>query len=77
MERAFILLNVETGTEDDVLKELKKIQFVEEAFVAYGGYDLIAKVKANDMKDLKDSVSHKIRSLDKVRTTFTLIVVQE
>ena len=51
MPRAFLLLNVETGSEDFVLNQLKKMDFVEEAYVSYGGYDLIIKVKAINMKD--------------------------
>jgi DNA-binding Lrp family transcriptional regulator len=77
MPRAFILLNVETGAEDTVLNELRKMEFVEEAYVSYGGYDLIVKVRAVDMKELKESVTHKIRSLDKVRSTLTLIMMEE
>ena len=77
MPRAFILLNVETGAEDIVLNELKKMEFVEEAFVSYGGYDLIVRAKATDMRELKEEVTHKIRTLNKVRSTLTLIMMEE
>jgi DNA-binding Lrp family transcriptional regulator len=77
MPRAFLLLNVETGSEDFVLNQLKKMDFVEEAYVSYGGYDLIIKVKAVNMTELKESVTHKIRALDKVRSTLTLIMMEE
>jgi DNA-binding Lrp family transcriptional regulator len=77
MPKAFILLNVETGSEDEVLNQLKELTFVEESFVAYGGYDLIIRVKAESMTELKETVSHKIRTLDKVRSTLTLILMEE
>ncbi len=77
MPRAFLLLNVETGSEDYVLNQLRKMDFVEEAYVSYGGYDLIIRVKATSMTELKDSVTHKIRALDKVRSTLTLIMMEE
>lgn len=32
MPRAFVLLNVETGAEDNVLKQLRKIGVVEDAY---------------------------------------------
>jgi len=32
MPRAYVLINVESGSEDDVLKELKSIEGVEEAY---------------------------------------------
>jgi DNA-binding Lrp family transcriptional regulator len=76
MPVAFVLINSEIGAEEDVLKELKKIRNVKEAYVVYGVYDVIAKVEAETMDKLKDSVSRSIRRLDKVRSTLTMIVVE-
>jgi len=77
MPRAFVLINVESGSEDEVLKELKKIEGVEEAYFSYGVYDLITKIKADTMENLKDMVTRRIRSLNKVRSTLTLIMMEE
>ena len=74
--RAYVLINVESGSEDNVLKELKKMNNVEEAYVSYGVYDLIARVKADNMEELKTSISHKIRAIDQVRSTLTLILME-
>ena len=63
MPRAFVLLNVETGSEDNLLRQLKNIDVVEEAYVSYGVYDLIIRVKADTMEVLKDAVTRKIRTL--------------
>jgi DNA-binding Lrp family transcriptional regulator len=77
MPRAFVLLNVETGSEDNILQQLKKIGAVEEAYASYGVYDLIIKVKASTMEELKETVTHKIRTANKVRSTLTLIIMGE
>ena len=77
MPRAFVLINVESGSEDEVLKDLKKIEGVEESYFSYGVYDLIAKIKADTMENLKDLVTRKIRALSKVRSTLTLIMMEE
>jgi DNA-binding Lrp family transcriptional regulator len=77
MPRAFVLLNVESSSEDNVLKQLKNIRFVEEAYVSYGVYDIIIKVKADTMEDLKEAVTHKIRTINQVRSTLTLIMMEE
>ena len=77
MPRAFVLINVESGSEDEVLKELKKIGGVEEAYFSYGVYDLITKIKADSMDKLKEMVTRQIRSLSKVRSTLTLIMMEE
>jgi len=77
MPRAFVLINVESGSEDEVLKELKKMEGIEEAYFSYGVYDLITRVKADTMENLKDMVSRRIRTLNKVRSTLTLIMMEE
>ncbi len=77
MPRAFVLINVEAGAEDSVLKQVRKIGTVEESYVSYGVYDLVLKVKANSMDELKDIVSHKIRAISEVRSSLTLILTEE
>jgi DNA-binding Lrp family transcriptional regulator len=77
MPRAYVLINVESGSEDDVLKELKALEGVEEAYFSYGVYDLITKIKADTMDKLKEMVTRRVRTLSKVRSTLTLIMMEE
>jgi len=72
---AFVLINAEIGSEGEVLNELKKVEGVEEAYSVYGVYDVIAKVTADSMDKLKDIVTWRIRRLNKVRSTLTMIVI--
>ena len=74
MPTAFVLINAEIGSELDILKNLKKVEGVGEAFAVYGVYDVIARVKADTMDKLKEIVTLHIRRVDKVRSTLTLIV---
>ena len=76
MPLAFVLINAEIGSEDDVLQELRKLGNVKESYVVYGVYDIVAKVEADSMDKLKEIVTWKIRRLDKVRSTLTMIVVE-
>lgn len=76
MPMAFVLINAEIGSEEEVLKELKKVEGVVEAFVVYGVYDVVAKIKADTMDKLKDVVTWHVRRLNKVRSTLTMIVVE-
>ncbi len=76
MPSAFVLINSEIGGENEVLKELRKVPNVKEAHVVYGVYDIIAKVEAEDMDKLKSVITWKIRRLDRVRSTLTMIVVE-
>ncbi|MCD6089292.1 Lrp/AsnC ligand binding domain-containing protein [Candidatus Bathyarchaeota archaeon] len=77
MPKAFVLINTETGFMNEVLKELSKINGVKEAYSVYGVYDIIAKVEAETMEGLKDIVTWKIRKISNVRTTLTMIVIEE
>lgn len=75
MATAFVLINAEIGAESEVLKDMKGIPEVKEAHMVYGVYDIIARVETETMQELKDAISWKIRRLDKVRSTLTMIVV--
>ncbi|MEM2982436.1 MAG: Lrp/AsnC ligand binding domain-containing protein [Candidatus Bathyarchaeia archaeon] len=76
MPSAYVLVNAEIGFEGEVLKDIKKIPNVKEAYVVYGVYDIVAKVEAGTMDELKEVVAWKIRRLDKVRSTLTMIIVE-
>ena len=77
MPTAFVLINTEIGSESEVLAALKKIEAVDEAYMVYGVYDVVAKVKANTMDRLKEIVTWNVRRLDKVRSTLTMMVIEE
>ena len=76
MPMAFVLINAEIGSEEEVLKELKKVEGVVESYVVYGVYDVVAKIRADTMDKLKDVVTWHVRRLNKVRSTLTMIVVE-
>ena len=76
MPIAFVLINAEIGSEGEVLKALREVEGVKEAYSVYGVYDIIAKIEADSMDKLKDVVSWRIRRLDKVRSTLTMIVIE-
>lgn len=77
MPRAFILINTEIDSSiADALKDLKNVEGVDEAFAVYGVYDIIARVRAESMDKLKEIVTWRIRRIDKVRTTLTMMVVE-
>ncbi len=77
MPSAFVLINTEIGAENEVLNALKGIEGIEEAYAVYGVYDIVARVRAETMDKLKEIVTWNIRRLDKVRSTLTMIVIEE
>jgi DNA-binding Lrp family transcriptional regulator len=77
MPCAYIFFSVGSGSEDRVLEELRGIAAVQEAFFSYGVYDLVVKVKTDSMEQLKELVSHRLRIIPDVKSTVTLIQVEE
>ena len=75
MPLAYVLVNAEIGADDEALAAIKKIPNVKEAYLVYGVYDIVAKVEAESLSKLKEVVTSRIRRLDKVRSTLTMIVM--
>ena len=75
MPEAFVLINTQTGFEKTVLQNLMEIKGVEQVFSIYGVYDIIAKVNAESMDKLKELLTWRVRRLENVRSTLTLIVM--
>ena len=74
---AYVLINTEIGCIPEVLVAIKKIKNVTEAHSVYGVYDLVVKVEAETMGKLKDIVTWNIRRLNNVRSTLTMIVMED
>jgi len=76
MALCYVLINVELGFEEKVLKNVSDIPNVKECHRVYGIYDMIAKVEANTLDLLKEIVTWKIRRLSGVRSTVTTVVIE-
>ncbi len=70
--KAYILMTVNLGCETEILKALRKVQGLEEAFYILGDYDIMTEVNANTIDELNQTVSQ-IRKLRNVRSTVTMI----
>jgi len=68
-----MFINSEVGAEDELLERLRKEENVEEAYGVYGAYDIVVKIRASTEKDLKEISTWRIRKLDKVRSTLTVV----
>jgi len=74
---AIILIQTEIGAETKVLDELFKIPEVKEAYIVYGTYDVVLKLEADALEKIREIVTNKIRKLPDIRTTVTMIIVEE
>jgi DNA-binding Lrp family transcriptional regulator len=76
MPKAFVFLNVTTGSETEVLKRLRELPEVKEAYSVYGVYDIVVKVEADSMQHLNEVITRKVRGLDEIRSTLTTIAIE-
>jgi DNA-binding Lrp family transcriptional regulator len=74
---AFVMISAETGKESEVLNGLKKIEDVKEACLTFGAYDIIAKVEAETREKLEEAITGKVRRLNSLRSTLTMMVMEE
>jgi len=73
---AFVLVNVEAGTDKEFLANLKKVPEVKSAYMVYGVYDIVVMIESDTLERLREMVTKKVRQLDKVRSTMTMIVME-
>ena len=73
MNTAFVLINAEMGA--DLSKDLKAIPEVKEYFGVYGVYDYVVRLEANTMEQLTDAITNRIRRMENVRSTLTMMVI--
>ncbi|TRO52193.1 Lrp/AsnC family transcriptional regulator [Candidatus Bathyarchaeota archaeon] len=71
--KAFVLLNTELGQESKIIEALEGVGEIVQIYSLYGIYDLIIEMEAETMDKVKEVVFNKIRRLDNVKSTITLL----
>lgn len=75
MEKAYILIGCELGSETELVTKLLEIDRVKDATVTYGDYDIVVEAETDTEAQMDNLITKKIRKLDRIRTTITLGVV--
>ena len=70
---AYCLLNCDEGSEKRVLDEIKNIDEVKETQETFGPFGAVIKVESNSLKEVKEVLNEKIRCLNGVRSSITLV----
>ena len=76
MAEAYILINCEIGSEEEVITALKNIDSIKEVHGTFGAYDILAKIQSAQVEDLRETITWKIRKIDKIRSTLTLMGIE-
>ena len=74
MHRGFILLNCDLGAEEYIVDELKQMNDVNNAYLTFGAYDVIAEIHAENQNQFEKVIAT-IRKLSRVVSTMTLNVI--
>ena len=75
MSSAYVLINCDIGSEEDVISHLKTIDGVKEVHGTFGAYDVIAKIGSDNHETLRDTLTWKIRKMERIRSTLTLMTI--
>ena len=76
MPTAFVLINAELDSEKYIIEQLNKLECVTNVDSVYGVYDLVIKIEANTMDEVKNIISYNVRRINHVRSTLTMIVIE-
>ncbi len=82
MPTAYVLINSDLGTDEsiiskikEILKDEKDIEFTTQG--VYGIYDIVLKISSDNTDVLRNIITYKIRKINKVQSTLTMMVVEE
>jgi Lrp/AsnC family transcriptional regulator for asnA, asnC and gidA len=73
---AFMGINIEPGFADEVTEGLLKIDEVLEIHEMHGRFDIILKIRAKDLDQMREIVVNKIRKLPRILETELMTVLK-
>ena len=76
MTTDYVLISCDLGFDVEIIDEIKQLEDVKEVHGIFGAYDIIVKLESDDVENLKDIITWKIRKLNRVRSTLTLMAVE-
>ena len=76
MATAYVLINCDLGHDEQIIEGLKHVSDVKEVHGVFGAYVILAKVESANVKTLRETLMWKIRKIDNVRSTLTLIGIE-
>jgi DNA-binding Lrp family transcriptional regulator len=77
MTSAFLFINAEFLFIEDVINKLKEVPEIVDVYEVQGIYDIIARVNSDTEEKLKELVSERIRRIDRITGTVTVIIAKE
>ena len=76
MPKAYVLINGKLGLEKQLVSKLKSVENVVDAHGTLGTFDFIAKVEADSEEKINETIVDKIRKIEDVNSTMTLMAAE-
>ena len=76
MAKAYVLINCDLGSEDDMIRDIKNLEYIKDVTGTFGAYDIVARIEADTPEQLRETITWKIRKKRKIRSTLTLMEVE-
>ncbi len=76
MTTAYVLINCDLGFDTEIIDEIRQLEEVKEAHGIFGAYDIIVKLESDNVENLREVITWKIRKLNRVRSTLTLMATE-
>jgi DNA-binding Lrp family transcriptional regulator len=76
MTSAFLFINAEFLFIEDVINKLKEVPEIVDVYKVQGIYDIVARVNSDTEEKLKELVSERIRRIDRITGTVTVIIAK-
>ena len=73
---AYVLISCDLGFDAEIIDEIKQLEDVKEVRGVFGIYDILVKLESDNVENLRDIITWKIRKLNRVRSTLTLMTIE-
>jgi len=76
MSIAYVLISCDLGFDVEIIDEIKQLEDVKEVRGVFGAYDILVKLESANAEILRETIMWKIRKLNRVRSTLTLMTIE-
>ncbi|MEW5868678.1 MAG: Lrp/AsnC ligand binding domain-containing protein [Chloroflexota bacterium] len=74
--KAFVLIHVQPGLVTEVVRNINRLQGVQEAHMTFGPYDAVAVILADDINHLGRLIARDVQPIPGIIDTLTCLVVE-
>ncbi|MCW4025069.1 MAG: Lrp/AsnC family transcriptional regulator [Candidatus Bathyarchaeota archaeon] len=72
---AFVFINCESPESQLACQDLMRVDGVDEVYRSFGVYDIVAKISAASLEDMREHTLKKIKRVENIKSTLTLMIV--